>query len=144
MMPVLLLGLLGAAPDAPGPLAELGFLAGRWTNGAFTAWYTAPDAHGMLSYSELVEDGAVVFHEFERFHRDASGVVYSPYPGGKPADGFRLTAVEERRAVFENPDKDFPTRIVFQRPADDRLVITLDDPHGASGRTTVFDLRRVP
>lgn len=70
-------------------------------------------------------------------------VVLLPYPGGRPAVPLYLTSVDPaaRRAVFENPGKDYPTRIVYHRVESDRLVITLDDPHGGGEKVEVFDLR---
>ena len=47
-----------------------------------------------------------------------------------------------QEAVFENPAKDWPTRITYQRAAADRLVITLSDPHGTSDKVERFDLQR--
>ncbi len=49
-----------------------------------------------------------------------------------------------RQAVFENPAKDYPTRIVYHRAADDRLVITLSDPFGGTTQTERFELTRLP
>ena len=34
----------------------------------------------------------------------------------------------ERRAVFENPENDFPTRITYHRVGEANLVVTLDQP----------------
>ena len=47
-----------------------------------------------------------------------------------------------QQAVFENPAKDWPTRIVYHRAGPDRLVITLSDPHGTSDKVETFDLGR--
>ena len=68
-----------------------------------------------------------------------------PYPGGKRAASFTLKDISlpERRVVVENPKNDFPSRIVYHREADDRLVITLSDPHGGSPKQQVFKLKRV-
>jgi hypothetical protein len=99
----------------------------------------------MLGFSELVRDREVVFHELERFVPHAGTARLLPYPAGKPAvylDAVSVSATE-MRAVFENPDKDFPTRIVYHRVTPDRLVITTSDPHGTSGRVDTFDLKRV-
>lgn len=136
-------GLFTAVAFAADPLAALGFLSGRWTDGAFTAVYSAPAAGAVLSYSEARNDGAVVFYEFERFAVEADVVVYRPYPGGKPATELRLTSAEADHAVFENPDKDWPTRIDFRRSGAS-LVITLDDPHDGDARIQRLELKASP
>jgi hypothetical protein len=112
--------------------------------GTFTAYYSTPEGGKILSSSELLQQGKMVYHEFERFEVVEGAIAMRPFPEGKAADAFRLAAfnAKEKKAVFENPRKDYPTRIVYQRVADDQLVITLSDPHGTSGKTETFDLRR--
>ena len=128
---------------------RLGWLQGTWSGtvdgGTFSARYTAADAAGVLSFSELVKDGAVVFHEMERFVPHGGGIRLLPYPGGEPAVHLDYTeaASGKNLAVFENPHKDFPTRITYARTGDDALVITTSDPHGGSDRTDVYNLKRV-
>lgn len=145
------LAMIVAVPSArAAAIADLHFLAGEWRGpmwgGVFEAYYTTPEGGRVLSHSRLLRGEKVAFHEFEVFHTVDGVPTLQPYPGGKPATALRLTKVEaeERRATFENPDKDYPTRIVYHRVADDRLVITLDDPHGGGEKREVFDLRRAP
>ena len=133
-------------------LASMKWLAGEWSGpmwgGEFTTYYSTPEGGKILSTSELKKDGHLAFHEFERFDvrpTNAGGatIMLTPYPKGTPAMIFTLTELDEkaRKAVFENPKKDFPTRIVYHRAADDRLVITLSDPFAKSGPDEVFDLK---
>jgi hypothetical protein len=98
----------------------------------------------VLSYSELKKEGKVAFHEFEKFELQEGALVFSPFPGGRPATQLPAASVDARakKAVFENPKKDWPTRIEYHRKADDQLVITLSDPHNEGGKTEVFDLKR--
>lgn len=130
-------------------LAAMDWLAGYWLGemwgGMFHAHYSTPEGGLILSHSRLITDGEETFYEFEVFGPADDEVVWlQPFPGGRKAVGFRLKEldVEARMATFENPDKDFPTRIVYHRQADDRLVITLSDPHGESEQVETFDLRR--
>jgi hypothetical protein len=85
-----------------------------------------------------------LFHEFEVFEVQDGKVRFLAFPRGKPATPMTLTLCDARakKAVFENPDKDFTTRIVYHRVAADRLVITLSDPHHNSDKVEVFDLKR--
>lgn len=134
-----------AADDDPAArLASLGWLAGSWAGdawgGRFHAHYSTPDGGKVLSYSRLVRDGREAYHEFEVFEARDGAVRLQPFPGGKRVDGFTLGTTGEREAVFENPDKDWPTRITYARVADEKLVITLDDPHGGDPKVEVFEL----
>jgi hypothetical protein len=143
----LLLSVSFAEKDSPAKIDSLAFLSGKWSGpmwgGQFTATYTAPAGGKLLSFSELVKGGKAAFYEFEVFEATEAGLVFTPYPGGRKKETFKLAAGDATKAVFENPDKDFPTRIEYHRVEKDRLVITLSDPHGKSGKTETFDLRRV-
>ncbi|MFI5401416.1 MAG: DUF6265 family protein [Planctomycetota bacterium] len=124
---------------------SLAWLAGRWSGpmwgGEFVATYGAPAGGKLLSFSELRKGDTAAFYEFEVFEATPEGLVFTPYPRGQKKETFKLTSAEAQKAVFENPDKDFPTRIEYHRAAKDRLVITLSG--GGGGKTETFDLKRV-
>jgi hypothetical protein len=139
----------GTKPAAPGEvLAGMSWLAGSWSGamwgGTFHAYYSTPEGGKVLSFSHLERGGKRAFHEFEVFYAAGEAVHLQPYPGGRPAGGFVLAShdAKARKAVFENPKKDFPTRIVYQRVSETRLVITLSDPHGGSDKVETFTLDR--
>lgn len=127
-------------------LASMEWLAGSWVgrvgDGAFHAHYSTPEGGRIISHCKRSEDGRTRFYEFEVFEVRRGRVVFSPYPGGRGTAPLSLTECEAGRAVFENPIKDFPTRISYRRVSEDRLVITLSDPHGKTGADQVFDLQR--
>jgi len=140
----------GERPPVPapaGPGVDLSWLEGGWSGpmwgGEFTAQY-AGYGGVVVGHSRHLRGGAESFYEFEVFESIGDQTSYTPYPGGRRGEAFGLTSFDAagRRAVFEQPEKDYPTRIVFERPTEDRLVITLDDPHGGGEKREVFDLRR--
>lgn len=143
----LLLCIPSFAEKEPAKIDSLAWLAGKWSGpmwgGEFVATYSAPAGGKLLSFSELRKDGRAAFYEFEVFEATADGLVFTPYPKGQRKATFKLAASEASKAVFENPEKDFPTRIEYHRAEKDRLVITLSDPHGKSGKVETFDLKRV-
>ena len=141
------LPLAGGVDEKPtGDVQKLAFLAGTWRGdmygGKFEAYYATPEGGKVLSYSELRQEGKVAFHEFERFDESRGKLTFFPYPGGKPATPLPLARLEKNRAVFENPDKDFPTRIEYHRKEKNLLVITLSDPHGGSDKVQTYKLKR--
>ena len=141
----LLLGV-SFADDGKPKLDSLNWLAGSWGGamwgGDFKAHYSTSAGGKILSYSELLKEGKSVFYEFEKFETKGGEIYLTPYPGGRAAASFRLTSAKDKKATSENPKKDFPTRIVYHRKADDNLVITLSDPHGKSDKVQVFDLKK--
>jgi hypothetical protein len=134
-----------AGKDPPAKIDSLAWLAGKWSGpmwgGEFIATYNAPAGGKLLSFSELRKQGKAVFYEFEVFEATGDGLVFTPYPGGQRKETFKLTTSEASKAVFENPDKDFPTRIEYHRRENDRLVITLSG--GEEGGIETFDLKRI-
>lgn len=152
--------LVPAALLAPAPagaaspeedLASLAWLAGRWRgpvgDGTWEATYTTPEGDKILGMSkELGPEGLRLF-EFERFEVVDGAVVLTPYPGGRtPAVWFTLTGYDPavRRAAFENPEHDFPTRIVFASPEPDLLHIVVTGPAGDDGPGLRLELTRQP
>lgn len=139
---------VAAAPPAD-PVAALGWLEGRWRGEGpraqrFEAIYTSPEGGVILGLTKGFSGERVTFTEFERIEARDEQVVLLPFPGGRPAATFTLAEHDAaaRRAVFENPENDFPARIVFDRPADDILRITLEGAPGGTPRAMVLDLRR--
>ena len=134
-------------PDAAERLAALKWLAGDWSGemwgGVFHAYYSTPEGGRILSYSRLEKGGKSVFYEFEKLDVQKDQVVYIPFPGGQRKEHFLLTKSAAKSAVFEQPEKDFPTRIEFVRDGD-VLRITLSDPHNKSDQKEVFVLKRAP
>jgi len=138
-----------SASPAERDLAGLEWLAGTWAGpmwgGEFVAHYSTPAGGRVISHSELLQDDEVAFYEFEVFRVADGAVRLLPHPGGKPAGDFALASHDAgaEKAVFENHEKDFPTRVTYHRSSADSLTITLDDPTGASQKVEVFSLSRV-
>ena len=134
-----------ARPAAEGKLQDLKWMAGSWKGamwgGEFHAYYSTPEGGKMLSHSFLKKGGKQSFYEFEKFDVQQGQVVYIPFPGGRKAKHFLLKQSSRATAVFENPKKDYPTRITFERDAD-LLQITLSDPFNKSPKKEVFRLLR--
>jgi hypothetical protein len=112
-----------AAPqETPPPahtLADVAWLAGHWRQPGDTRtteelWM--PPAGGvMLGLNRTVQPDHPAAFEFLRLAEDERGVVYHASPGGAAPTPFRLTLAEPGRAVFENPEHDFPKRIEYRR-----------------------------
>ena len=57
---------------------------------------------------------------------------------------FRRTSMEPGRVVFENPNHDFPQKIIYQQDGDDGLKVTIEGPGEVEGsRQVEFLFRRV-
>jgi hypothetical protein len=148
VLPVLLFLFSSAAQlprrlPAPPSIRDLSWLEGTWRgeigDRTFEARYTGTDGGQVLSASKYIKDGNAAGFEFERFEQQGDSLVLTPFPEGKSSVTFRLAELDPKgkRAVFENPDHDFPTRISYQRIASDRLTILVSGP-GEDGNEQVL------
>jgi hypothetical protein len=125
----------GARPGATtvaDPLRDVAFLAGTWrTPEADGVWteecWTAPAGGSMLGVSRTIgrdpdRTEKLRFFEYLRVSRDENGVVYYAAPMGRsPATAFRMVTTDDGKVVFENPEHDFPTRLMYWMEAGGRL-----------------------
>jgi hypothetical protein len=99
-------------------LARLGWLAGCWSSESGEAgsgeYWMAPAGGTMLGIGRTVKQGRTVEHEFLQI-RDVDGrIVYIATPSGQKTAQFAAARVGEREVVFENPEHDFPQRIIYR------------------------------
>ena len=137
---ILVLFLSSSAAPPPGfpaitpHISDLSWLEGVWQGQiggrTFEARYSGVDGGQVLSASKYTENGKAAGFEFERFEEQGDSVVLTPFPEGKSSVTFMLAELDSkaRRAVFENLAHDFPTRISYQRVANDRLTILVSGP----------------
>lgn len=111
---------LPAGPLAARPVGDLAWMEGHWIaepgdGSRSEELWTSPAAGLMLAVSRTVgADGKVAF-EYLRIEESGDDLVYQASPGGAPPTPFRLAELDGRRAVFANPEHDFPQRIVYWR-----------------------------
>lgn len=108
--------LLQASPHS---VDQLAFMAGSWGSGPAAMeteeHWTSPKAGLLLGMNRTVKGGKTVAFEFLRIEARPDGVFYLASPGGRPATPFRLKETSKDKAVFENPEHDFPQRILYWR-----------------------------
>ena len=128
---------------APPSIRDLAWLEGTWQGKVgerdFEARYSGADGGQVLSASKYTKEGVAAGFEFERFEELDGTLVLTPFPEGKSSVTFKLAELEptSRRAVFENLAHDFPTRLSYQRVADNKLTILVSGP-GEDGKEQVL------
>jgi len=114
--------LLAAAQLAttPATATDLNWVAGYWLscdNGREVAEYWSDARGGALFNTTINLNGDRVSAE-----RAAMAVVEGRlsfiYEPSGPGVVFPLTSLDGQRAVFENPDNDFPQRVIYSRQGD--------------------------
>ena len=113
MNSLLLLLLLAAAHPT---IDDLAWMSGHWTSTkdgmVMEEIWTAPRGGMMLGLHRDAK-GAKASFEFIRIASTNDGIVYFAQPGGRPPTPFTLIESGRKRAVFANPQHDFPKRIVY-------------------------------
>lgn len=109
-----------AAPATPAP--DLSWLAGYWLDcsggrEASETW-SDPRAGLIVGHSVTVRNGRSGFESARIAALKDGGLAYFAQPDGAPATPFRLIDSGPQRAVFTNPDNDFPHRIIYDRAGD--------------------------
>jgi Domain of unknown function (DUF6265) len=139
--------VIAAAPLAAAPIDELGWLAGCWAAergdaGSGEMWM-APGGAALLGMSRTVRGGRTVAHEFMQIVDGAEGLMFIALPSAKPSASFRAIRVEPRRVTFENPDKDFPQRVVYESPDDATLIGRIEGRHDGRERFIDYPMKRI-
>lgn len=133
-----LLALAGLAqePGEPG-LEQLSWMAGSWQSEDGDVFmqelWTEPRGGVMLGLHRDVKAGRPAAWEFLRIEDGPDGLVYMASPRGAPATPFELVSLGDRRAVFANPQHDFPKRLVYWIDAEGALHARADAGEGTDG-----------
>lgn len=125
-------------------IAALSWLSGEWEMEGFKAHYTSPEGGQIFSVSRYFKDGKVTFFEFEQFHMEHDSVFVTPYPKGEKSDSFKLVNFDPnvKKAVFQNPEHDWPKELSYERISEDRLLILVSGPENGKMRVERFDLKK--
>ncbi len=109
-------------------------LSGAWVGqheGASSEERWGPPGGGaLLGTAKTVAGGKMVMFEFLRIVERGEGLVYIAQPGGASPTEFVLTQISATRAVFENPQHDYPQRIVYEREGERGLMTEISDLEG--------------
>lgn len=111
--------MLGTVLPAGEPVRveAVAWIAGTWQGTdkgmAMEEVWLAPQGGAMLGLHRDVARGRMVSFEFLRIEESERGLVYLSQPGGRPVTAFPAVEVSGKRVVFENPEHDFPQRILY-------------------------------
>ncbi|MBK1968580.1 MULTISPECIES: DUF6265 family protein [Brevundimonas] len=114
--------LAAALLQTAAPAPDLSWLAGYWLDcsdgrEASETW-SDPRAGLIVGHSVTVRNGRSGFESARIAPLKDGGLAYFAQPDGAPATPFRLIDSGPQRAVFANPDNDFPHRIIYDRAGD--------------------------
>ena len=97
----------------------------------------------MLGMSHTVENGKTREYEFIRIVQEENGeIFFVANPSGQKEARFKLTIATEGEAHFDNPEHDFPQRIIYRR-IDDSILGRIEGISNGKERAVDFWLKRV-
>jgi hypothetical protein len=136
-----------AATTPPAEMVIGARLAGCWEqivpNGRTVEQWLPEDGGLLMGMSRTVRDGKVREYEFLRIDRDSAGKLrYVAQPSGQAEATFMLKSLTEDTVVFENPQHDFPQRILYKRVDKDTLVARIEGSIDGKARSADFPYRR--
>ncbi len=103
-------------------LTQLEWMVGRWLRdaegGQSEEVWSSLSGGTMMGTNRTVKAQQTASFEFMQLQEGDFGVRYRAWPGGDGPTTFALTEVALGHAVFENPDHDFPKRVVYKRHVD--------------------------
>ncbi len=143
-------GMAGIAGEAQGPdttIADLSWISGSWEivdgHSRYEEHWTPAARNALLGMARNLSDGRMVFFEYLRIEAREDGIYYVAQPKGRPGTDFKLTHFDGTKAVFENPQHDFPRRITYQRGNGHRMTARIDGGPGSDKPATTFRFERM-
>jgi len=124
-------------------IADLSWIAGDWQTAPggrsqIEEHWTAAAGESMMGVSRTIAGDKTVEFEYLRIEQRADGIYYVAHPKARcPGTDFKLTRASTTEAVFENPQHDFPKRIIY-RKTDGGLTASIDAGEGSKAMSFVF------
>ncbi len=123
-------------------MEKLSWLVDKWvsTNGESTSYehWTKQDENIFIGGSETIKNGDTVFNEKLRIEKIGDSIFYIADVKHNPAPVyFKMTALKDDEVVFENPEHDFPQKIIY-RQIEGNLHASIEGP-GSNGNWKKID-----
>ena len=123
---------------------DLSWLAGDWQTtvggrSQIEEHWTKVGGGTMIGMGRTVARDKTYQFEYLRIEQRADGIYYVAHPNGQcPGTDFKLTRSSATDAVFENPQHDFPKRILYHKTGDDSLAASIDGGEGTKAMSFTY------
>lgn len=152
LMALALLATLAAAPARAGaeeaPRVEsLKWMTGCWgfetPGGRYEEFWTTPTVNSMLGLSRRTEDGVTREFEYMRIVTSGGGGFdFIAKPRDQEETRFNSLSVAAHRIVFENPEHDFPKKIIYEFTPPDQLKARIEGVSNGQPMGMNFPMKR--
>lgn len=139
-----LVSLNAGSPGSALPEWMAGSWAGVQGGVEMEEYWTAARGGSMLGLHRDIAKGRTASFEFLRIELSKDGAIYWGSPEGRLATPFKMIESGPRRAVFENREHDYPTRILYWIPEDGALHARIEGSLHGKAESSEWTWRRVP
>ena len=147
---VTLLGLVSPLAAEPTATADrLAWMAGHWrgsdsADGHVEEHWTDAKGGALIGLHKDVQGGKMTSFEFLRIDRLPDGTLaYLASPQGRSITTFRLKELSDRRVVFENPEHDFPQRVLYWLTPEGHLAARIEGTINGKVESMQWEWKRV-
>ena len=125
-------------------LEDLSWLGGCWRSNKdgteITEQWMKPAGRTMLGMSRTVSNAKTVEFEFIQIRQNESGEIhFIAKPSGQKEASFKMVSAGKHEITFENPEHDFPQRIIYRLEKDGFLAARIEGTN--KGKTKAIDFR---
>lgn len=135
-----------SAGERPPTIADFGWLAGCWEGGGegreYLEQWMRPAGGATFGMSRTVADGKTVAHEFMQIREQRGEIHFIAKPSGQEEASFKLVRHGPQEATFENPEHDFPQRVIYRPAPDGRLAAAIEGLSNGQLKRIDFPMRR--
>lgn len=119
------------AQTAKPTLNDLSWLTGCWEANLrgreVNEQWMKPGGGIMLGMARTVSQGKAAEFEFTQIREDKDGsIYYVAKPSGQAEALFKMIKLQNKEVVFENPQHDFPQRIIYRLQPDGSLFARVE------------------
>ena len=127
-------------------LDQLAWISGCWEgrggNRISIEQWMKPAGGLMMGMSRTVVNDKVTEYEFLQIRQQGADLFYVARPSGQSEASFKLIRGSSREAVFENPEHDFPQRIIYRLQPDGSLLARIEGKNNGSERGIDYPMTR--
>ncbi|KAA0226071.1 hypothetical protein KJ068_01335 [bacterium] len=133
--------------DTKPTVADLAWLAGCWDGSTakreYSEQWMKPSGQTLLGMSRTVVNGKTVAFEFLQIREQEGEIYYIAKPSGQAEASFKLIKHGKQEAVFENPEHDFPQRIIYRLAEDGSLAAAIEGMSNGKMKKIDFPMKRI-
>ena len=124
--------------------SDLAWMAGSWqsdSSGRLVSdeHWAKPAGGVMIGMSRTVAGDKLVSFESLRIEQRGDAIFYVASVKGKcPPTDFKLTRATAQEVIFENPEHDFPKRIIYRKKSATELTAQVDAGEGTKSQVFTY------